>query len=93
MGTKKELLCDQTFEFVQDQAKAVAKDLGAEFWAVSAKTGENVDEFFSRAAVLAFQDTIHREINANRIERPVKAVNKFIRLKKNRKKAFSCVRF
>ena len=98
VGTKKELLCQSAFDFVESQAITIAKEISAEYWSLSAKTGDNVDEFFHRVAVLTFEAMIRREINAARIERPpVKYTSKFIRLKRNKscKKfwSFSCARF
>lgn len=98
VGTKSEMLCDSTLSFVESQASSIAKEIEAEYWPVSAKSGYNVDEFFTRVAVLTFQESIIREMNAMRIERThnIKS-NKFIKLKKNKgcKKywTFSCVRF
>ena len=97
VGTKKELLCDTAFEFVESQAIRIANEISAEYWSLSAKTGENVEEFFHRVAVLTFEGTIKREICAARIERPpVKYTTKFIKLKKQKgcKKywSFSCAR-
>jgi hypothetical protein len=98
VGTKSEMLCDSTLAFVETQGKLVAKEIGGEYWPVSAKTGTNVDEFFTRVAVLTFQESIFREMNAMRVERTHNFKNnKFIKLKKNKgcKKywTFSCVRF
>ena len=97
VGTKKELLCESAFEFVESQAMRIANEISAEYWSVSAKTGENVEEFFYRVAVLTFEAAIRREICAARIERPpIKYTTKFIKLKKQKgcKKfwTFSCAR-
>lgn len=98
VGTKRELLCETAFEFVESQAIRIANEISAEYWSLSAKTGKNVEEFFHRVAILTFEATIKREINASRIERPpVKYTTKFIKLKKQKgcKKllSFSCARF
>lgn len=98
IGTKKELLCESAFNFVESEAILRANKIGAEYWSVSAATGSMVEEFFTRVAVLTFQEVIHREINAARIEKPIRYTNnKFIKLKKDKncKKfwSFSCARF
>lgn len=97
IGTKRELLCESAFTFVETEALRIANKINAEYWSVSAATGFMVEEFFTRLAVLTFQDMIHREINAARIEKPIKYTsNKFIKLKKDKncKKfwSFSCAR-
>lgn len=43
-------------------AMKTASKLGAEFWPVSALTGENVDEIFHRMAALAFNNLLQREM-------------------------------
>lgn len=40
----------------------VAKDLNAEYWPVSSKTGKNVNDLFFRIAALCFEETIRREL-------------------------------
>ncbi|KAK2121213.1 Ras- protein Rab-36 [Saguinus oedipus] len=48
----------------QAEAKAVhlAKEMQAEYWSVSAKTGENVKAFFSRVAALAFEQSVLQDL-------------------------------
>lgn len=43
-------------------AMKTASKLGAEYWPVSALTGENVDEVFCRMAALAFNNLLQREM-------------------------------
>lgn len=85
VGTKKEMLRDTTLEFVEDNAIQVAKELDAEYWSVSSKTGQGVEPFFNRVAALTFQEMIQREITASRVDRPVVYSNKFIKLSSNKK--------
>lgn len=61
VGTKKDLVTDAAYREIETEAVAIAKNLGAEFWAVSAYSGDNVKRFFSRVAVLAFENTILKE--------------------------------
>lgn len=58
VGTKKDLVSPASYEHVEHIAVKVAKQLHAEYWAVSSKTGENIDKFFNRVAALAFDDMV-----------------------------------
>ena len=40
----------------------MANLLGAEFWPISSKTGENVEQFFRRMTVLAFETGLANEV-------------------------------
>uniref|UniRef100_A0A8C5NNC5 Ras-related protein Rab-36 n=1 Tax=Junco hyemalis TaxID=40217 RepID=A0A8C5NNC5_JUNHY len=63
VGTKKDLsgaVCDRT----ELDAIRFAKEMQAEYWSVSAKTGENVKEFFSRVAALAFEQSMIKELES-----------------------------
>ncbi|OBS57993.1 hypothetical protein A6R68_10877 [Neotoma lepida] len=48
----------------QAEAEAVhlANEMQAEYWSVSAKTGENVKAFFSRVAALAFEQSVLQDL-------------------------------
>ncbi|OXB73299.1 UNVERIFIED_CONTAM: hypothetical protein H355_008275 [Colinus virginianus] len=62
VGTKKDLVSDAVCERTELDAIRFANDMQAEYWSVSAKTGENVKEFFSRVAALAFEQSMIREM-------------------------------
>uniref|UniRef100_H2Z6U8 Ras-related protein Rab-36 n=1 Tax=Ciona savignyi TaxID=51511 RepID=H2Z6U8_CIOSA len=62
VGTKKDLLTPQAYKEVEQEAIQVANKINAEYWAVSAKTNENVKEFFFRVAGLSFEGTVLREL-------------------------------
>uniref|UniRef100_A0A8V1ABD3 Ras-related protein Rab-36 n=1 Tax=Gallus gallus TaxID=9031 RepID=A0A8V1ABD3_CHICK len=62
VGTKKDLVSDAVCERTELDAIRFANDMQAEYWSVSAKTGENVKEFFSRVAALAFEQSMIREL-------------------------------
>jgi len=62
VGTKRDLITDVTYEGVEKEAVRLAKQLGAEFWCVSSKTGEKVKEFFFRVAALSFEQVILKEL-------------------------------
>ncbi|KAJ8312502.1 hypothetical protein KUTeg_009875 [Tegillarca granosa] len=61
VGTKKDLLSPNSYEVVEQRAAQIANSLGAEYWALSSKTGENVQDFFFRAVSLTFEAAVLRE--------------------------------
>lgn len=62
VGTKKDLLSDAACERTEQDAIRFANTMQAEYWSVSAKTGENVKDFFSRVAALAFEKSVLMEL-------------------------------
>ncbi|KOC69167.1 Ras-related protein Rab-34 [Habropoda laboriosa] len=58
IGTKRDLLSNQVYGIMEKRAAEVARKMGAEFWAVSARTGDGVSELFKRVAVLSFHAMI-----------------------------------
>ena len=62
VGTKKDLLPHENTAGINKTAIQMAKMLQAEYWQVSAKSSENVQQLFFRIAALAFEASIHREI-------------------------------
>lgn len=74
VGTKKDLISESTFEFIEQEAIKLAKEIKARFWAVSAKTGENINELFRSIAALAFSEITLREIEV--IEHAKKVLTK-----------------
>ncbi|KAG8514500.1 Ras-related protein Rab-36, partial [Galemys pyrenaicus] len=62
VGTKKDLLSGAACEQVEAEAVRLANELKAEYWSVSAKTGENVKAFFSRVAALAFEQSVLQDL-------------------------------
>ncbi|RWS08982.1 ras-related protein Rab-34-like protein [Dinothrombium tinctorium] len=64
VGSKKDLVSPSVQEFIENEAIKVAQQLEAEYWSVSAQTGENIEDLFTRIAVLTFQEVIWREIEA-----------------------------
>lgn len=63
VGTKIDICSVATYQMVEEQATILAKDMKAEYWAVSSKTGENVQSFFFRVATLTFDAGVLREID------------------------------
>ncbi|KAM9845315.1 ras-related protein Rab-36 [Aulostomus maculatus] len=61
VGTKSDLLPLEERQRTERDAIRIATDMHAEFWAVSAKSGENVQGFFFRVAALAFESCIQKD--------------------------------
>ncbi|XP_054714206.1 ras-related protein Rab-34-like [Uloborus diversus] len=88
VGTKKDVVANSAYKLTEIEAVKIAKAIGAEYWPVSSKTGENVEALISRIAVLTFSQEITKETE-NKIE---KVSNSFVKIsrpsvsgKKNRK--------
>ncbi|XP_043851383.1 ras-related protein Rab-36 isoform X1 [Dromiciops gliroides] len=62
VGTKKDLLSGPACEQTEMDAVRLANEMQAEYWSVSAKTGENVKAFFCRVAALAFERSVLQEL-------------------------------
>ncbi|EPY90119.1 ras-related protein Rab-36 [Camelus ferus] len=62
VGTKKDLLSGAACEQAEVEAVRLANEMEAEYWSVSAKTGENVKAFFSRVAALAFERSVLQDL-------------------------------
>ncbi|XP_010876019.2 ras-related protein Rab-36 [Esox lucius] len=62
VGTKSDLLAPEEHQRTERDAVKMANEMKAEFWSVSAKTGENVEEFFFRMAALAFEDYVLKDM-------------------------------
>ncbi|NP_001106342.1 RAB36, member RAS oncogene family L homeolog [Xenopus laevis] len=65
VGTKKDTLSEAELERTEQDAIRLAVELQAEYWSVSAKTGENVKDFFFRVASLAFEQSMKKELEKN----------------------------
>ncbi|XP_051693038.1 ras-related protein Rab-36 isoform X3 [Oryctolagus cuniculus] len=63
VGTKKDLLSGAACEQAEAEAVQLAREMQAEYWSVSAKTGENVKAFFSRVAALAFERSVLQDLD------------------------------
>ncbi|KAF7646566.1 hypothetical protein LDENG_00185440 [Lucifuga dentata] len=73
VGTKSDLLPSEERWRTERDAVRMAVDMHAEFWAVSSKSGENVQQFFFRVAAVAFEACVLKDeedgVNANSIGR------------------------
>lgn len=56
---------DQALCDIELEAIKMAYDINAEYWPVSARTGENVTKFFRRLAALAFDYGVQRAMETN----------------------------
>ncbi|XP_022407213.1 ras-related protein Rab-36 isoform X2 [Delphinapterus leucas] len=70
VGTKKDLLSGAACEQAEAEAVRLANEMQAEYWSVSAKTGENVKAFFSRVAALAFERSVLQDLERRSSARP-----------------------
>ncbi|XP_063769122.1 ras-related protein Rab-36 isoform X2 [Pseudophryne corroboree] len=66
VGTKKDTLSDAECERTEQDALKFAVEMQAEYWSVSAKTGENVKDFFFRVAAVTFEQCMKRELEKNK---------------------------
>ena len=48
---------------MEKKAEEFADKHSAEYWCTSSRTGENIEELFTRIAVVAFESVLMREIN------------------------------
>lgn len=62
VGTKSDLLSKRALESLEDHASLMAQELDAEFFAVSAKDGSEVNNLFKRIASLAFENSVQKLI-------------------------------
>ncbi|XP_023961727.2 ras-related protein Rab-34 isoform X6 [Chrysemys picta bellii] len=62
VGSKKDLSLPAQYSLLERDAIKVAKEMRAEYWAVSSLTGENVREFFFRVASLTFESSVLAEL-------------------------------
>ncbi|XP_061905109.1 ras-related protein Rab-34-like isoform X2 [Entelurus aequoreus] len=62
VGTKKDLGSPEQLADVEEEAIRLSEEIRAEFWAVSAKSGDGVRDFFLRVAALTFEADILSEL-------------------------------
>ncbi|KAM9330017.1 ras-related protein Rab-36 [Gastrophryne carolinensis] len=66
VGTKKDTLSEAECEQTERDALKFAAEMNAEYWSLSAKTGERVKDFFFRVAAIAFEQSMLRELEKSR---------------------------
>ena len=57
------------YDQIEKEARRVAQGLGAEYWAVSSKTGDNVEALFLRVAALTFDHSVMQELTTGSSDR------------------------
>ncbi|KAM7312861.1 ras-related protein Rab-34 [Ixodes scapularis] len=82
VGTKKDLVSDGVLDGMEEDATKIARRLDAEYWSVSAKSGENVRQLFFRVSALSFVKCLTRELQEKVTEGPVSG--EFVRLRKRK---------
>ncbi|XP_060703760.1 ras-related protein Rab-34-like isoform X2 [Hemiscyllium ocellatum] len=90
VGTKKDLSSAAQYNLIEKDAIKIAKEIKAEYWAVSSLTGENVNEFFFRVASLTFEANVLAELEKTgprKIGDVVRINNNDTNLFKNAKKS------
>ncbi|KAF7284793.1 hypothetical protein GWI33_021552 [Rhynchophorus ferrugineus] len=71
VGSKKDLINNFTYKNIKTDAVKLAKELNAEFWGVSSKSGYNIEKLFSRIAVLTFDLLIKTIIKDEVVIKPI----------------------
>ncbi|PIK50126.1 putative ras-related protein [Apostichopus japonicus] len=74
VGTKKDICEVAQFKEVEGNAIKLANKLGAEFWALSSLTNENVEQFFSRVTSMAFNDIMKKSVQDETDSKAMKKV-------------------
>ncbi|XP_072230940.1 ras-related protein Rab-34-like [Leuresthes tenuis] len=62
VGTKKDLSSPDQLAQIEQEAIRLSEEIKAEYWAVSAKSGEGIRDFFSRVASLTFEANVLAEL-------------------------------
>ncbi|XP_073779088.1 ras-related protein Rab-34a isoform X2 [Danio rerio] len=62
VGTKKDLSSPAQYSLIEQDAIKIADQMKAEYWALSALSGENVRDFFFRVASLTFEANVLAEL-------------------------------
>lgn len=94
VGTKSDTLPLTARNFVEEEAQKIALQLSAEYWTVSSKTGENVDELFNRIAALNFDYAIKLILWKKEEEKREKAIqyhDNFVKIT-NKRKNFTVIK-
>ncbi|XP_044078349.1 ras-related protein Rab-34 isoform X2 [Siniperca chuatsi] len=62
VGTKKDLSSPDQLAQIEQEAIRLSEEIKAEYWAVSAKSGDGVRDFFFRVASLTFEASVLSEL-------------------------------
>ncbi|KAH1009266.1 hypothetical protein HUJ04_001645 [Dendroctonus ponderosae] len=66
VGTKKDLVSNVCYKNIRADAVKLAKELNAEYWGVSSKSGKNVNKLFCRVAALSFDEIISKGFESDK---------------------------
>ncbi|NXA35259.1 RAB34 protein, partial [Eudromia elegans] len=77
VGSKKDLSTPAQYSLMEKDALKVAREMQAEYWAVSSLTGENVRDFFFRVAALAFESSVLAELERGGARRVADTVREY----------------
>uniref|UniRef100_A0A673IF57 RAB34, member RAS oncogene family b n=1 Tax=Sinocyclocheilus rhinocerous TaxID=307959 RepID=A0A673IF57_9TELE len=77
VGTKKDLSHPDQLAQMEQEAVRLSEEIRAEYWAVSALSGESVRDFFLRVASLTFEATVLSELERNKSRQGRDIVSKF----------------
>ncbi|XP_030638209.1 ras-related protein Rab-34 [Chanos chanos] len=69
VGTKKDLSYPAQLAQMEEEAIKLSEEIKAEYWAVSALSGEGIREFFLRVASLTFEATVLAELEKSNSRR------------------------
>ncbi|KAJ7309902.1 hypothetical protein JRQ81_007985 [Phrynocephalus forsythii] len=90
VGTKKDLVSDAECERTEADAVHMANRMQAEYWSVSAKTGEHVEDFFCRVAALAFEKSVLMEMEKGNLCTAQIGAGNLIKMEGNPSEASNC---
>uniref|UniRef100_A0A3B4GIE0 Ras-related protein Rab-34-like n=1 Tax=Pundamilia nyererei TaxID=303518 RepID=A0A3B4GIE0_9CICH len=62
VGTKKDLSSPDLLAQIEQEAMRLSEEIKAEYWAVSAKSGDGVKDFFFRVASLTFEANVLSDV-------------------------------
>uniref|UniRef100_A0A674BZY6 RAB34, member RAS oncogene family b n=1 Tax=Salmo trutta TaxID=8032 RepID=A0A674BZY6_SALTR len=80
VGTKKDLSSPNQLAYMEQEAIRLSEEIRAEYWTVSAKSGESIREFFFRVASLTFEANVLAELEKSGSRRVGDIISKFILL-------------
>ncbi|KAJ8917580.1 hypothetical protein NQ315_000063 [Exocentrus adspersus] len=66
VGTKLDLMSKTIRQNMEKNIMKAAQQLNAEYWAISSKTGKNIDKLFCRIASLCFDNSIRNEFQVKK---------------------------
>ena len=64
VACKRDLVSDTLYESKKKEALRLADQYNAEYWQTSSRTGENVEELFTRLAIMAFENIMMKEVKS-----------------------------